>query len=67
MPYRIRNIQRAVPQPGAKYLFDANVWLAVLDPTFQNHYSKHYVDFFDAVINSKKKTKAVISFPYLLL
>lgn len=66
MPFLVDDIRKAQPQDGYKYLFDTNVWLAVLDPIFNDQYYAPYVNFFNGIINDNK-SKAKIAMPGLLL
>lgn len=67
MPYLIKDIRGAKPLNGYRYLFDANVWLAVLDPSYSNRDYVPYVSFFNSIIGNSVVKDAVIVVPGLLL
>lgn len=67
MPYLIEDIKIAKPQSGHRYLFDANVWLAVLEPIYSSKPFRPYVNFFNSIINETVVKDAVIVVPGLLL
>jgi predicted nucleic acid-binding protein len=67
MPFLITDVRKVSPAPGARYLFDANVWLSVLDLNFQTKFSPPYEDFFDSVYGSMLDPKPKIVLPSLLL
>jgi len=67
MSFVIEDVKKYRPVANGMYLFDANIWLAILDPTFSKPYMSAYEDLFDDIITQKsaKATKVVI--PSLLL
>lgn len=67
MAFLIEDVRKESPAPGCKYLFDANVWLAVLDINFSEHFLTPYVDFFNSVYESRLSPKATIVMPSILL
>lgn len=67
MPYLIQDIKIATPESGYKYLFDANVWLAVLDHTYSNKSYTPYINFFNKIITNSVVKDASIVVPALLL
>ncbi len=67
MPFLIQDAKKATPIPGGKYLFDANIWLGILDPTFSNPYSKYCEDLFNSVIENKLTPKATVVLPTILI
>ena len=67
MGFFITDIKTASPQPGQLYLFDANVWLAVLDSNFTTPFSQYYTDFFDKVLSNELQPKCSVVMPSLLL
>jgi predicted nucleic acid-binding protein len=67
MAWLIYDIRTAKPQSGFRYLFDANIWLAVLDTTFSHRTLQPYIDFFDSIINETDVRDATIAVPATLL
>jgi hypothetical protein len=67
MAFLIEDIRRHTLREGTKYLFDANVWLAVLDVNFSGTYTPPYVDLFNKIISKKTVKTASIVVPSLLL
>ncbi len=67
MAYYIADIRHATPQSEYRYLFDANVWLAILDPTFMRPEYRPYTGFFNSIINNTYTSNAKIAVPCLLL
>jgi predicted nucleic acid-binding protein len=67
MPYQISDIRSYKPKPADKFLFDANVWLAILDSNFQSRFSPDYENFFNKIIVNNLNPKATIVMPSLLL
>ena len=67
MPYYIYDIRNVKPQSGFCYLFDANIWLAILDNTFNKPELRPYISFFNSIINETEVDDAEIGIPCLLL
>jgi predicted nucleic acid-binding protein len=67
MAFIISDIRVAKPQSGHRYLFDTNIWLALLDVNFYRHEYKPYVNFFNSIINNTVVKDAYIVIPSLLL
>lgn len=67
MAFLIEDIRTTSPKPGQLYLFDANVWLAVLDINFTSTFSQYYTNFFEEVLKNNLQPKASIVIPSLLL
>jgi predicted nucleic acid-binding protein len=67
MPYLIQDIKKSKPIAGGKYLFDANIWIYVLDSNFSKPFVKSYIDFFNAIIENKLSPKATVVLPSLLI
>ena len=67
MSFLISDIRKAKAESRFRYLFDANIWLAVLDDTFYKPEYKPYTDFFNSIINNTHVSDAKIAMPCLLL
>jgi predicted nucleic acid-binding protein len=67
MPYYIFDINKEIPQSGYRYLFDANIWLVVLDNVFWRKEFKPYTSFFNSIINKTHVDDATLAVPCLLL
>ena len=67
MAYFIYDIRTAKPQSGFCYLVDTNIWLAVLEPTFNKSEYKSYLNFFNNIISNTVVQDAVIGIPCLLI
>jgi hypothetical protein len=67
MPYIISDIRKVKPQRGYRYLFDANIWLAILDDTFNYYEYKPYISFFNSILNNTFVSDATVVIPCLLL
>ncbi len=68
MAFNVRDIRKSTPQDNRKYLFDANVWLSVLDDFYltSGRY-KPYIEFFNKIITNKIAPTATIVIPSLLI
>jgi hypothetical protein len=55
------------PASGGVYLFDANVWLCILDGYYQKNYKKPYLDFFKKFSSKDYEEQPKILLPSLLL
>lgn len=64
--YNILDIQNVTPQSGVRYLFDANVWLEILESSYKSPHYMKYVKFFDK-ITSNPKDNIKIVMPSILL
>lgn len=67
MAFHISDIRTTSPKNGCKYLFDANVWLAVLYDFYNEPYYSPYTKFFNEIIRNKTAPTAIIVVPSLLL
>jgi predicted nucleic acid-binding protein len=67
MAFLITDVQNENPQSGISYLFDANIWLAILDPNFQSRFYTNSVRFFNKIINNSVVNDAKIAIPTMLL
>lgn len=67
MAFFISDINNAKPENGFRYLFDTNIWLAVLEPSYYRWDYKPYISFFNNIINSTNGNTAKIAMPCLLL
>jgi hypothetical protein len=67
MAFLITDVQKENPQSGISYLFDANIWLAILDPTFKKSFYSDCTSFFNKIINNSVVTDAKIAIPTMLL
>lgn len=67
MAWFIKDIRNEKPQSGFRYLFDANIWLAVLDTTFSHKKVQPYINFFNSIINETEVNDASIAVPATLL
>ena len=67
MAYIVNDIKIAKAQSGFRYLFDANIWLAVLDSTFYTYQYQPYIKLFNSIINENDVRDASIVIPSLLL
>ncbi len=67
MAWYIKDIRNEKPQSGFRYLFDANIWLAVLDTTFSHKTLQPYINFFNSIINETEVRDASIAVPATLL
>src|SRR6266542_303120 len=67
MSYLISDINRMKPQSGFIYLFDANIWLAILDITFSRRELVPHIKFFNSIISEDIVKDAFIGVPSVLL
>ncbi|HEV2478083.1 MAG TPA: hypothetical protein VGS79_00405 [Puia sp.] len=67
MSFLIEDIRRHKAVEGGKYLFDANIWLAILDANFSKSYMPPYEALFEDVITHKTVRSAKVVMPSLLL
>src|SRR4051812_22406117 len=67
MPYQISSLKLCKPVAGTRYLFDANVWLMILDTNFSTRHSPPYENFFNDVYSKKDGIDVSIVMPSLLL
>jgi PIN domain len=67
MAFLITDVQNENPQSGISYLFDANIWLAILDPTFESFFYNNPIKFFNKIINNSVVKDAKIAIPTMLL
>lgn len=49
MPYIIQDIRSVQPEPNKVYLFDTNIWLAVLESYYNNQQYSPYIKFFGQI------------------
>jgi predicted nucleic acid-binding protein len=67
MSFRIEDIKKHKVVEGGKYLFDANIWLAILDTNFSKSYMPPYEALFEDIITHKTVKSAKVVMPSLLL
>lgn len=67
MSYLISDIRKSSPENNEIYLFDANVWLAVLEGYFYEPQYYPYKDFFNKIIRNRVAPDAYIGMSSLLI
>lgn len=67
MSLTIEDVKKYRPVEGGKYLFDANIWLAILDLNFSKPYMAAYEDLFDDIITQRSARGTKVVIPSLLL
>lgn len=67
MGYQVLNINSETPHSGIRYLFDTNIWLAILDTNFHHHSYEKYIKFFNAILADKQLIDTKIVMPGILL
>lgn len=67
MAFLITDVQNENPQSGISYLFDANIWLAILDENFKKSFYSNSISFFNKIINNSIVNDAKIAIPSMLL
>ena len=67
MAFLIEDINKYEAVEGGKYLFDANIWLAILDTNFSNYYMRPYEALFEDIVTQKTIRTARVVMPSLLL
>jgi predicted nucleic acid-binding protein len=65
--YLIENITGIDPQDGKTYLFDTNIWLAVLEAYYNEHKYRNYINFFDKIVNGVPAPNSRIALTAVLL
>jgi len=65
--FLISDIKNSNPQNEVMYLFDANVWLAILEGFYNERMYNSYITFFDKIITNRIAPSAMIGMPSLLI
>lgn len=67
MSFLIEDVNQYKPVEGGRYLFDANIWLRILDPNFSAHYMPPYEALFTDIVSHKTAKSSKVVVPSLLL
>jgi hypothetical protein len=67
MAFLITDVKNENPKSGTSYLFDANIWLAILDENFKKSFYNSSINFFNKIINNSVVNGAKIAIPSMLL
>lgn len=60
MPYYIQDIRTVQPEPKKVYLFDTNIWLAVLESYYKNPQYAPYIKFFGQISNLNNGSRIAV-------